>query len=177
MERQLFINYSDDGKGMKPGIESVGIGIRNARERAALLKGSFRLDNAWPEGYFHRKLFNPIPMSKDQSPQDLPPYESLLVIDDHNMIVNGIRLLTGSWFANFYHANDGATGIRLAVEHQPQLVIVDQLLPDCPGDAVVKEIKYKCPVTRILGYSFTVTPASIIKIKFESGLSWLCHQE
>jgi signal transduction histidine kinase len=51
MERQLLINYSDDGKGMKPGIESVGIGIRNARERAALLKGSFRLDNAWPEGY------------------------------------------------------------------------------------------------------------------------------
>jgi DNA-binding NarL/FixJ family response regulator len=108
-------------------------------------------------------------MNKDQSPSHHPPYDSLLVIDDHNMIVNGIRLLVGSWFADFYHANDGATGIRLAVEHQPQLVIVDQLLPDCPGDAVVKEIKYKCPATRILGYSFTVTPASIIKM-FESGL-------
>jgi signal transduction histidine kinase len=51
MERQLLICYSDDGKGMKPDIGSQGIGIRNARERAELLKGSFRLDNAWPKGY------------------------------------------------------------------------------------------------------------------------------
>jgi DNA-binding NarL/FixJ family response regulator len=71
-------------------------------------------------------------MNKDQA----PPYHSLLVIDDHNMIVNGIRLLIGDWFSVFYHANDGATGIRLALEHQPQLVIVDQVLPDHSGDAV-----------------------------------------
>jgi signal transduction histidine kinase len=51
MERQLLICYSDDGKGMKPDIGSQGIGIRNVRERAELLKGSFRLDNAWPKGY------------------------------------------------------------------------------------------------------------------------------
>ena len=38
------------------------------------------------------------------------PYHSLLVIDDHNMIVNGIRLLIGDRFAAFYQANDGATG-------------------------------------------------------------------
>jgi DNA-binding NarL/FixJ family response regulator len=104
-------------------------------------------------------------MNKDQS----PPYHSLLVIDDHNMIVNGIRLLIGDRFSVFYHANDGAGGIRLALEHQPQLVIVDQGLPDHSGDAVAREIKYRCPTTRILAYSFNVNAAAILKM-FEAGV-------
>jgi DNA-binding NarL/FixJ family response regulator len=103
-------------------------------------------------------------MSKEQA-----PYQSLLVIDDHNMIVNGIRLLIGDRFNAFYHANDGANGIRLALEHQPQLVIVDQQLPDTPGDAVIREIKYRCPSTRILGYSFNINSAAILKM-FEAGV-------
>ena len=103
-------------------------------------------------------------MSKEQA-----PYHSLLVIDDHQMIVNGIRLLVGGLFNAFYHANDGAGGIRLALEHQPQLVIVDQQLPDNPGDIVIREIKYRCPNTRILGYSFNINSAAILKM-FEAGV-------
>ena len=51
MERNLRITYSDNGRGMEPGAFSTGIGMRNIRERADLLKGSFELQNAWPEGY------------------------------------------------------------------------------------------------------------------------------
>lgn len=101
--------------------------------------------------------------------KDVIPYHSVLVIDDHNMIVNGIKLLVGSWFRDFYHANDGHTGIQLAIEHQPQLVIVDQTLPDSSGDAVVREIKYRCVSTRILAYSFNSNAAAIIKL-FEAGV-------
>jgi DNA-binding NarL/FixJ family response regulator len=96
-------------------------------------------------------------------------YHSVLVIDDHNMIVNGIKLLIGDWFKDFYHANDGAGGIQLATEHQPQLVIVDQTLPDSSGDMVVREIKYRCVSTRILAYSFNSNAAAIIKL-FEAGV-------
>lgn len=98
-----------------------------------------------------------------------PIYRSVLVIDDHNMIVNGIRLLVGDRFREFYDANDAAGGIRLAVAHQPQLVIVDQVLPDSSGDAVVREIKYRCPAARILGYSFNVNAAAIIRL-FDAGI-------
>ncbi len=51
MEESLRITYSDNGRGMEPGSFSAGIGIRNIRERTDLLKGSFELQNAWPEGY------------------------------------------------------------------------------------------------------------------------------
>jgi len=97
------------------------------------------------------------------------PYHSVLVIDDHNMIVNGIKLVIGGWFKDFYHANDGARGIQLAIEHQPQLVIVDQTLPDSSGDAVVREIEYRCVSARILAYSFNSNAAAIVKL-FEAGV-------
>ncbi len=96
-------------------------------------------------------------------------YHSLLVIDDHNMIINGIRLLIGDRFTEFYYANDGATGMALALQHQPQLVIVDYVLPDTSGDAVVREIKYRCPSSRILAYSFNVNASTVIRL-FEAGI-------
>ncbi|HEX9509174.1 MAG TPA: response regulator transcription factor [Puia sp.] len=96
-------------------------------------------------------------------------FHSLLVIDDHNMIVNGIKLLIGDQFRDFYQANDGAAGIELALKHQPQLVIVDYVLRDISGDVVAREIKYRCPATRILGYSFNVNATSVLKM-FEAGI-------
>ena len=50
-------------------------------------------------------------------------YDSILVIDDHNMIVNGIRLLIADRFREFLHANTGSAGMALALKQQPSLVI------------------------------------------------------
>ncbi|HWB91392.1 MAG TPA: response regulator transcription factor [Puia sp.] len=97
------------------------------------------------------------------------PYHSILVIDDHNMIVNGIRLLVGDRFEEFMHANTGSAGTSLAVKHPPQLVIVDVVLPDVSGDAVVREIKYRCPAARILAYSFNAYSAAVLKM-FNAGV-------
>jgi DNA-binding NarL/FixJ family response regulator len=94
----------------------------------------------------------------------LKQYTSLLVVDDHNMIVNGVRLLIGSRFGEMWQANDGATGLALAVQRQPQLVIVDYVLPDTAGDTIVREIKYRCPGTRILAYSFNGYSAAVLKM-------------
>jgi len=96
-------------------------------------------------------------------------YQSLLVIDDHHMVINGIKLLIGDRFSHFYSATSGAAGISLAVQYQPQLVIVDLILQDIPGDAVTKEIRYQCPATRILAYSFNASAPSVLRM-FESGV-------
>ena len=97
-------------------------------------------------------------------------FDSLLVIDDHNMVVNGIKLLIGDQFKNFYFANDGTTGTALALKHVPQLVILDYVLPDRSGDEVAREIRYRCPHTRILGYSFNVNSSAILKM-FSAGIN------
>lgn len=94
----------------------------------------------------------------------LKHYGSLLVIDDHNMIVNGIRLLIGNRFQDIWQANTAAAGLSLATQHRPQLVVVDYVLPDSTGDTIVKEIKYRCPATRILAYSFNGYSAAVLKM-------------
>lgn len=101
--------------------------------------------------------------------ETLRSYDSILVIDDHNMIVNGIRLLIGDRFHEFLYANTGAAGMNMAVKHQPQLVVVDVVLPDLAGDAIVREIKYRCPGARILAYSFNAYSAAVIKM-FNAGI-------
>ncbi len=61
-------------------------------------------------------------------------YGSLLVVDDHNMIVNGIRLLIGDQFQDIWQANTIAAGLALAT------------------------------ATRILAYSFNGYSAAVLKM-------------
>jgi DNA-binding NarL/FixJ family response regulator len=96
-------------------------------------------------------------------------FRSVLVIDDHKMVVIGIKLLIVDRFRDFYQAGNGAMGIELARRHQPDLVIVDNILPDMSGDMVTKEIRTWCPSTRILGYSFNMNADSILKM-VEAGI-------
>lgn len=91
-------------------------------------------------------------------------YDSVLVIDDHKMVVIGIKLLIVDMFRDFYQAGNGAAGIELARKHQPRLVVVDNVLPDMSGDMVAREIRNWCPQTRILGYSFNMNAAAVLKM-------------
>ncbi|HXO73813.1 MAG TPA: ATP-binding protein, partial [Puia sp.] len=51
-EQRFTLSYSDDGRGIGPRVDAgSGIGIRNIEERVALLRGSFQLNDAWPNGY------------------------------------------------------------------------------------------------------------------------------
>ncbi|HEY4208756.1 MAG TPA: response regulator transcription factor [Puia sp.] len=98
-----------------------------------------------------------------------PKYDSVLVIDDHKMVIIGLRLSIGDMFSCFYHTREGSMGVTMAKRYQPQLVIVDNQLPDLAGDAVVREIRRHCPRTRVLGYSFTMNAADIRKM-YEAGI-------
>lgn len=91
-------------------------------------------------------------------------YKSVLVIDDHKMVVNGIKLTIGSFFEYFYMAHDGAGGMSQALQHFPQLIIVDYFLPDTSGDLLVRELKYKIPAAKILVYTFTCASDVIVKM-------------
>ncbi|HVU54845.1 MAG TPA: response regulator [Puia sp.] len=99
----------------------------------------------------------------------LSKYDSVLVIDDHKMVIIGLRLSIGDLFSAFYHTREGSMGIAMAKKYQPQLVIVDNQLPDLAGDVVVQEIRRHCPGTRILGYSFTMNAGAIRKM-YEAGI-------
>lgn len=93
-----------------------------------------------------------------------PMYSSVLVIDDHKMVANGIRLIAGDLFEHFHTAPDGASGMSKALQHFPQLVIVDFLLPDITGDLLAGELRSKLPAAKILAYTFSCSPDDMIKM-------------
>lgn len=99
-----------------------------------------------------------------------PMYPSVLVIDDHKMVTNGVKLLIGSLFEHFYVAHDGATAIHKAALYAPELIITDFFLPDTHGDVLVRQLKYKHPSIKILAYSFSYAADTIIKM-LKSGVN------
>ncbi len=95
---------------------------------------------------------------------------SVLAIDDHIMIINGIKLLLESRAGNFWHAHEGKTALELALEHKPELVVIDYSFPDTTGDTIVKEIRYHLPETRIIAYTFSFEEEAIVKM-FYAGVN------
>ena len=98
------------------------------------------------------------------------PYQSILSIDDHKLLVSGMQLLTADLFQNFHAAYDGNTGVKLALLHQPDLIITDYMLPDTTGDLIVRELKYKLPKAKIIAYTFNANAESIKKM-FGAGVN------
>lgn len=99
-----------------------------------------------------------------QKEQHAAKYNQVLVIDDHKMVANGIKLVIGGLFQQFLMAHDGASGMSLALQHFPDLVIIDYTLPDTTGDLLVRELKFKLPNTRVLAYSFSYSPEAILRM-------------
>ncbi len=91
-------------------------------------------------------------------------YHSILVIDNHKMVTNGIKLIAGSLFKEFHVAHDGAAATSKALRYAPELIVIDFFLPDIQGDVLVRQLKYKLPSAKILAYSFSYAPDTIIKM-------------
>src|SRR5215218_1909000 len=70
----------------------------------------------------------------------------VLVIDDDASVHDVARLYLEREGYAIHSAFDGRTGIALVVECDPQLVVLDLMLPDTSGDDVLREIRRRSPV-------------------------------
>lgn len=89
---------------------------------------------------------------------------NVLIADDHQLIVNGICLLLADKVKNFYCANDVKRALELALAHKPEVAVVDVSMPDLTGDMLVREIRYRCPETRIICYTFHTEEEVVMKM-------------
>jgi len=90
----------------------------------------------------------------------------ILLIDDHQMIINGIKLLLNRRFSIILEANSGATALELLQSKKPDFVIIDYNLPDMDGATLAGKIRYLLPQSRILGYSFSYNKTAIMNMLF-----------
>lgn len=72
---------------------------------------------------------------------DAPINPRLLLVEDDPLLRDAlVALLENSGFA-VHEAGNGATAIRTASEHRPDLVLLDLGLPDMTGLDVVRQLK------------------------------------
>ncbi|MEJ1298869.1 MAG: response regulator transcription factor [Candidatus Sedimenticola sp. (ex Thyasira tokunagai)] len=79
----------------------------------------------------------------------------ILLIDDHTLVREGMmNLLSGqSDMEVVANSADGAEGLLLAQEFQPQVVVLDVAMPGLNGIEMAKRLKDTCPDTRVLALS------------------------
>ena len=87
--------------------------------------------------------------------QNTPLSESnirVLIVDDHAIVRKGIRALLSEagGFAVVGEANDGQMAMLLAQDTQPDVILMDLLMPGIDGIEATRQITNRQPNTRIL---------------------------
>jgi NarL family two-component system response regulator LiaR len=76
----------------------------------------------------------------------------VLVVDDHPIVRRGLRsfIETFDEFELIGDASDGNEAIRLAVASQPDVVLMDLVMPGMDGATATRDITARCPGTRVI---------------------------
>lgn len=76
---------------------------------------------------------------------------TVVLADDHRLVRQGVRMLLEREHIDILgEAADGLEAIRLAQDHQPDVVILDLAMPTLNGIAAVGEIKKVSPRTKVI---------------------------
>ena len=79
----------------------------------------------------------------------------LLVVDDEARVRQGLhmRLATEPDLEVVGEAGDGATALRLALELQPDVVVIDLLMPGMDGIEATRLLRAAVPASAVLAFS------------------------
>src|SRR5580698_2585271 len=84
--------------------------------------------------------------------------EKLLILDDEGLILKSLELLFQHDYAVFT-ADDAATGLRLAAEHDISVILCDRLMPGMGGHEFLRRAGEISMAARILMSGFSVMRA------------------
>ena len=82
-----------------------------------------------------------------------PPHRIRVVVaDDHDLVRSGLEtiLLLFDDIELVGQADSGAEAVRLCAEAQPDVVLMDLVMPGMDGAAATREILRRCPTSRVL---------------------------
>lgn len=82
-----------------------------------------------------------------------PFMKKILVIDDNILNLISTKEVLESWGYNVTTESSALNGIDLAFASQYDLILVDYIMPDLNGDAVILKIKKQKPNQKIVFYS------------------------
>ena len=76
----------------------------------------------------------------------------VLIVDDHPVVRQGLRgfLETYAGINVIAEADNGAQAVALALEHVPDVILMDLLMPEMDGVEAIEQIVASSPATRII---------------------------
>src|SRR5579864_7787017 len=89
----------------------------------------------------------------------------ILLADDHAIVRHGLRLLleTESDFTVVGEADDGPTALREVERHQPDVLVVDIVMPGLSGLEVARQVSRRWPKTRVIVLSMHAAEAYVLE--------------
>ena len=73
--------------------------------------------------------------------QNFSTLASVLIVEDEIYIIESLRFILNQEGYDVFEVHDGNDAINLAREHQPDVIILDLMLPNKNGFEILKEIK------------------------------------
>src|SRR6185295_17309205 len=166
---RIRINVTDTGAGIPPeklrllfrpferlgaestSIEGTGLGLTVSRGLAEAMGGTLGVTSAIDRGStFWVELVATDAAAVRETPQiaetSLEPSTaaapgSVLYIEDNTSNIRLMsRLLRNRPAITLLHGADGQTGLRLAREHRPDVILLDLHLPDMSGEEVLRQL-------------------------------------
>jgi DNA-binding NarL/FixJ family response regulator len=88
----------------------------------------------------------------------------VLIVDDHGVVRQGLRMFLGldPDLAVVGEAADGAEALRLAHQLQPDVVLMDLLMPVMDGVAATAAIRHELPATEVVALTSVLEDASVV---------------
>ena len=88
----------------------------------------------------------------------------ILLVDDHSMVRQGLRLFLkyDPELEVVGEASDGAEALRLARELQPDVVVMDLVMPVMDGITATATIRRELPDTEVLALTSVLEDASVV---------------
>jgi len=179
---RLQIEVCDDGVGFDPARLEVregngGFGLFSVRERLEVMGGRLEIDAAPGRGS-RFVLDIPLEASAPAAPPPAPPLRGpasfeacprqagrprdrgkgvirILLADDHPIVHKGLADLLGELpeVDLVGTARDGEEAVEMALQHRPDVVVMDVAMPRQNGIEATRQIKFHLPETRVIGLS------------------------
>ena len=94
----------------------------------------------------------------------------VMVVDDHTMVRRGLTVFLKSYDDLIYagEADSGAAAIQLCAELQPDVILMDMVMPNMDGAVATRTIRQRFPHIRVLALT-SFKEAALIKEMLEAG--------
>ena len=155
----VAVSVRDNGCGFDPSqigpADHAGhFGLRQMRERILALGGTLDIHSAIGQGTELVITLPPVTRRSSMprtAGQTMPPIR-ILIADDHTLMRQGLRQLCEGMggFTVVAEAEDGAQAVALARTTQPDVILMDIVMPDLDGVEAIRQIMREMPAARII---------------------------